>query len=63
LLRVLASRWLGQPPAGGRFFILGTATVSVLGWDHGGAAIERWNIPAGPGGPAPRPGGPAPGAQ
>ncbi len=46
LLRVLAARWLGQPTATGRFFTLGTATVSVLAWEPGGAAaIERWNVP------------------
>jgi probable phosphoglycerate mutase len=55
LLRVLAARWLGQPPEGGRFFVLGTATLSVLGWDHGGAAIEHWNVPPEP---APGPGAP-----
>jgi broad specificity phosphatase PhoE len=58
LLRVLAARWLGQSPASGRFFMLGTATLSILGWERGGAAVERWNVPAGSG-PAP---GPAPGS-
>ena len=48
LLRVLAARWLGQSPTSGRFFMLGTATLSVLGWERGGAAVERWNVPAGP---------------
>jgi probable phosphoglycerate mutase len=54
LLRVLAARWLGQPAAAGRFFMLGTATLSVLGWERGGAAVERWNVPPGPG-PGPDP--------
>jgi probable phosphoglycerate mutase len=53
LLRVLAARWLGQAPTSGRFFVLGTATLSVLGWERGGPAVERWNVPprhaAGPG--------------
>ena len=33
-LRVLTSRWLGLVPSGGRYFKLGTATLSVLGYDH-----------------------------
>ena len=57
LLRVLAARWLGQPAASGRFFMLGTATLSVLGWDHSGPAVEHWNVPPAPApGPLPTPG-------
>ncbi len=33
-LRVLIARWLGQEPSAGRYFKLGTATVTVLGYDH-----------------------------
>jgi len=33
-LRVLMARWLGLEPSGGRYFKLGTATLSVLGCDH-----------------------------
>lgn len=33
-LRVLTARWLGLEPSGGRYFKLGTATLSVLGYDH-----------------------------
>lgn len=42
-LRALAVRWLGLDVALGRYFVLGTATLSVLGWDKSYPAIERWN--------------------
>lgn len=43
LLRVLASCWLGLPPDSGRLFMLGTASVSILGHEHGAPAISLWN--------------------
>jgi putative membrane protein len=45
ILRVLAARWLGLEPAGGRHFLLGTASLSVLGYEHNLAepAIRLWN--------------------
>jgi probable phosphoglycerate mutase len=41
--RALAARWLGQPVTDGRLFSLGTATISVLGYEHGGPVVDRWN--------------------
>lgn len=43
ILRALAARWLGLEVAFGRYLVLGTATLSVLGWDKSHPAIERWN--------------------
>jgi probable phosphoglycerate mutase len=42
-LRVLTARWLGLAPTDGRHFVLGTATVSVLGWERDTPAVHRWN--------------------
>jgi probable phosphoglycerate mutase len=33
-LRVLIARWLGFEPFGGSYFKLGTAALSILGYDH-----------------------------
>ena len=38
ILRVLIARWLGLEPSGGGYFKLGTATLSVLGYDHNNRA-------------------------
>jgi broad specificity phosphatase PhoE len=45
ILRVLAARWLGLEAAGGRYFLLGTASLSVLSYEHnlGEPAIRMWN--------------------
>jgi broad specificity phosphatase PhoE len=52
LLRVLAARWLHQAPAFGRHLVLGTATLSVLGWERDTRAITRWNASPSATGPA-----------
>lgn len=44
LLRVLASCWLGLEPDKGRLLSLGTASLSVLGWEHQNRALHSWNI-------------------
>ena len=45
VLRVLAARWIGLPPAGGRHLLLATSTLSVLGHYRGAPALGRWNAP------------------
>jgi broad specificity phosphatase PhoE len=44
-LRVLAARWLGLEPGSGRYFLLGTASLSALGYEHGLSepVIRLWN--------------------
>lgn len=46
ILRVLAARWIGQPPADGRLFKLEPATISILGHEHGYRVVDQWNAPA-----------------
>ena len=44
-LRVLAARWLGSPAEHGAHFVLDTASISVLGYEHDltEPVIRRWN--------------------
>jgi broad specificity phosphatase PhoE len=45
-IRVLASRWLGiAPTVNSRYFLLGTASLSALGYDQGVSrpVIQLWN--------------------
>ena len=44
-LRVFAARWLGLEPGSGRYFFLGTASLSALGYehDHSDPVIRLWD--------------------
>ena len=45
ILRVLTARWLGLPPGEARLFVLSTAALSILGYEHAlhEPAIRLWN--------------------
>ena len=53
--RVLAARWLRLEPAGGKYFVLSTAALSALGYEHTceEPVIEPWNDDRHVGGPYP----------
>jgi probable phosphoglycerate mutase len=43
VLRVLVARWLSLPPTAGVLFLLDTASVSRLGFEHGRPVVALWN--------------------
>ena len=43
ILRILAARWVGLQPRDGSLLVLGTGSVSVLGWERETRVIQRWN--------------------
>ena len=45
VLRVLTARWLGLEPGAARYFLLGTASLSTLGYDRHRArpVVRLWN--------------------
>ena len=45
ILRALTGTWLGLGASSGQLFKLGTASVSILGWERGIQAICHWNAP------------------
>jgi broad specificity phosphatase PhoE len=45
VLRVLVARWLGLPTGAGSYFLLNTATLSVLGDYRDIPAVKIWNGP------------------
>jgi len=44
-LRVLVCRWMDVGADSGRHFMLGTSTLSILGYEHDVPAIKTWNGP------------------
>ena len=44
LLRVLAARWVGVPPAGGRILSLKAGAVSALDWVRETPVVSLWNV-------------------
>jgi broad specificity phosphatase PhoE len=43
ILRVIAARWLEQPPLEASRYYLATASLSLLGWERETPVIDRWN--------------------
>jgi broad specificity phosphatase PhoE len=42
-LRIVGASWLGLAPDAGRFFLLGTAAISVLGYERETRVLREWN--------------------
>ena len=45
ILRVIAARWVNQPPSFGEHLLLDTGTLSVLGYYYDTPALKTWNAP------------------
>lgn len=43
ILRILAARWLKLAATEGSLFVLGTGSISVLGWERETRVIASWN--------------------
>jgi len=43
VLRVMAARWVGLPPIGGRLLALDAGSLGILGWEREVPVISRWN--------------------
>ena len=45
ILRVLGARWLGLPARGGGYFLMSTASLSLLGYEHNPSepVVRLWN--------------------
>ncbi|MCB1084937.1 MAG: histidine phosphatase family protein, partial [Chlamydiia bacterium] len=41
--RALLTRWLELPLENGRRFLLSTASLSILSYEHGKRAVKLWN--------------------
>jgi len=44
ILRILTACWLALPPNDAKLFMLETAGVSTLGYEHENRVITRWNL-------------------
>jgi probable phosphoglycerate mutase len=44
ILRILTACWLGLPPEDAKLFMLDTAGISTLGYEHETRVITRWNL-------------------
>ncbi len=47
ILRILASVWIGTPPATAGLLALDTGSISILGYEHSTRVIRRWNWTSG----------------
>lgn len=47
VLRILIACWIGLTPNDGRLFALGTASVSILGWERSTRVLEVLNLKTG----------------